>query len=58
VTLVEVYNHRVYQPLRVVNRSNCGGGPVIRSFGPQGRELRTYRQPNPTTVAYIFVWTK
>ena len=63
VALVEVYNHRSGISYSESQRFRlrgweCGGGPIRESFGPDGRQLRTYRPPNPTTVAYIYVWMK
>ena len=59
VALVEVYNHRGGPSLEMFGSAlTCGGGPIRQSFGPSGRELRTYYPPNPTTVAYIYVWNK
>jgi len=59
VTLVEIYNHRGVPGFMMFGSGlSCGGGAVRESFGEGNRALRTYRPPNPFTVAYIFVWTK
>jgi hypothetical protein len=63
VILVEVYNHRGPSAGTDVRSFigtgwSCGGGPVRESFGEGGSRLRTLRPPKPTTVAYVYVWTK
>lgn len=63
VAMVEVYNYRVavsYQDQQMFrnNGTACGAGPVQEVFGNRGRQLRSFRPPKPTTVAYILIWMK
>lgn len=63
VAMAEVYNYRggvSYQDQQLFrnNGNACGAGPVQEVFGPRGSQLRSFRPPKPTTVAYILIWLK
>lgn len=63
VAMVEVYNHRgsvdnLDRSLFRNNGNDCGAGAVREVFGPRGAGMVAVRPPDPTTVAFIFVWLK
>lgn len=63
VALVEVYNHRgavglTDRQLFRNNGNDCGSGPVQEAYGPAGSQLKAVRPPNPTAVAFIYIWLK
>jgi len=63
VAMVEVYNYRgavSYQDQQLFrnNGTACGAGPVQEVFGSRGSQLRSFRPPKPTTVAFILIWLK